>query len=317
MKKKNFLWVEEYRPSKIDDCILPESIKKVFTGFLEQGEIPHLLLSGSAGIGKTTVARALCEELGCSVLEINGSDEGRLIDTLRNKISQFATTKSLTNRGKHKVVIIDEADNTSDTVQLSLRHAMEEYSGNCRFILTCNYPNRIDDALHSRCTTVAFSIRKEDAQNMQVQFFSRLEDILKEKGIEYDRGLLAKVVQRYYPDWRKLIMEVQRYCSTGKLEPVVLADVADIDLSTLVSALKNKDYSTCRRWVVENLNNDSAILFRKLYDEIAVETVMFKKCIPEMVLLIAEYSRDLDTIPDHQINFDAFLIRVMMSCEFK
>ena len=317
MKKKNFLWVEEYRPSKIDDCILPESIKKVFTGFLEQGEIPHLLLSGSAGIGKTTVARALCEELGCSVLEINGSDEGRLIDTLRNKISQFATTKSLTNRGKHKVVIIDEADNTSDTVQLSLRHAMEEYSGNCRFILTCNYPNRIDDALHSRCTTVAFSIRKEDAQNMQVQFFSRLEDILKEKSIEYDRALLAKVVQRYYPDWRKLIMEVQRYCSTGKLEPVVLADVADIDLSTLVSALKNKDYSTCRRWVVENLNNDSAILFRKLYDEIAVETVMFKKCIPELVLLIAEYSRDLDTIPDHQINFDAFLIRVMMSCEFK
>lgn len=317
MSKKKFLWVEEYRPETVEDCILPESTKESFKGFLEQGEIPHLMLCGSAGVGKTTVARALCKELGASVLEINGSDEGRLIDTLRNKISQFATTKSLSVTNVHKVVIIDEADNTSETVQMSLRHAMEKFSGNCRFILTCNFPNRIIEPIHSRCTVVDFSIRKEEVNKLQFEFFNRLKTILDEKEVTYEPAVLAKVVGRFYPDWRRLIMEVQRYSSSGKLNTVVLAEVVNVDMNSLVQALKNKDYTTTRRWVVENLNNDASILFRKLYDEVAVESVMVKKCIPELVLLIAEYSRDLDRIPDHQINFDAFLIRVMMSCEFK
>jgi len=317
MSKKKFLWVEEYRPETVEDCILPESTKESFKGFLEQGEIPHLMLCGSAGVGKTTVARALCKELGATVLEINGSDEGRLIDTLRNKISQFATTKSLSVTNVHKVVIIDEADNTSETVQMSLRHAMEKFSGNCRFILTCNFPNRIIEPIHSRCTVVDFSIRKEEVNKLQFEFFNRLKTILDEKEVTYEPSVLAKVVGRFYPDWRRLIMEVQRYSSSGKLNTVVLAEVVNVDMNSLVQALKNKDYTTTRRWVVENLNNDASILFRKLYDEVAVESVMVKKCIPELVLLIAEYSRDLDRIPDHQINFDAFLIRVMMSCEFK
>lgn len=317
MRNKNFLWVEEYRPHTVDDCILPAKTKESFKGFLDQGQIPHLMLYGSAGVGKTSVARALCEELEVSVLEINGSDEGRLIDTLRTKISQFATTKSLSQKGAHKVVIIDEADNTSETVQLSLRHAMEEFSSNCRFILTCNYPNRIDDAIHSRCTVVNFSINKEEAQQLQVQFFSRLELVLKEKEVTYDRQVLAKVVQRFYPDWRRLIMEVQRYSSSGTLDISVLTELAEVDMSSLITAMKSKDLTTCRRWVVDNLNNDSAVLFRKLYDSMAKDTVMSNKYIPELILRIAMYSRDLDKVPDHEINLAACLIEIMMSCEFK
>lgn len=317
MKKKKFLWVEEYRPCSVDDCILPAVTKESFKGFLEQGEIPHLMLCGSAGVGKTTVARALCEELGSSVLEINGSDEGRLIDTLRNKISQFATTKSLSTTNVHKVVIIDEADNTSETVQMSLRHAMEKFSGNCRFILTCNFPNRIIDPIHSRCTVVDFSIKSEEVQSLQYQFFSRLEHILNEKEVEYDRQVLVKVVQRFYPDWRRLINEVQRYSSSGKLESSVLMEISDINMSGLIKALKDKDFTTCRRWVVENINNDSSIVFRKLYDSMAKDSVMPKKYIPELVLCIAKYSRDIDVVPDQEINLLACLIEIMMTCEFK
>jgi len=316
MKNKKFLWVEEFRPHTIEDCILPGASKKAFKGFLEQGEIPHLMLSGSPGVGKTTVARALCEELGATVMEINGSDEGRLIDTLRTKISQFATTVDLANRAKHKVVIIDEADNTSEVVQMSLRHAMEKFSGNCRFILTCNFPNRIIDPIHSRCAVVDFSISSAEEGQLQFEFFNRLEEILKEKNIEYNRQILAKVVARFYPDWRRLIGEVQRFTASGSLDPVVLAEIGDISVDTLLTAMKGKDYTTVRRWVVENVNNDISVVFRKIYDSLAVDKVMKKASIPELVLCIAKYSRDVDRIPDQEINLLACLTEVMYSCEF-
>ena len=314
---KKFLWVEEYRPQTVKDCILPETTKTHFQSFLEQGEIPHLMLCGSAGVGKTTVARALCQELGATVLEINGSDEGRLIDTLRTKISQFATTVGLSSTAKHKVVIIDEADNTSEVVQMSLRHAMEKFSGNCRFILTCNFPNRIMEPIHSRCTVVDFSIRKEEVQQLQFQFFNRLQQILQEKEIEFDQQVLVKVVQRYYPDWRRLINEVQRYSSSGKLDTCVLAEIGDLNIGSLSTALKNKEFTTVRRWVVENVNNDISLVFRRIYDSLAQESVMKKSSIPELVLCIAKYSRDIEVVPDQEINLLACLIEIMMSCEFK
>jgi len=315
--RKKFLWTEEYRPSIIDDCILPDRIKSHFKSFLEQGEIPHLMLSGSAGVGKTTVARALCEELGATVLEINGSDEGRLIDTLRTKISQFATTVGLSSTAKHKVVIIDEADNTSEVVQMSLRHAMEKFSGNCRFILTCNFPNRIIDPIHSRCTVVDFAIDPQDVPGLQMQFFKRLKQILDGKEIEYDQEVLARVIRRFYPDWRRLINEVQRYCSGGTLDTGVLAEVREIKMTGLVSAMKNKDYSTVRRWTVDNINNDIAVLYRKLYESLAKEDVLSRKYHPEVVLAIANYSRDVDRVPDQEIHLLACLTEIMMSCEFK
>jgi replication factor C small subunit len=317
MKKKDFLWVEKYRPQTIEDCILPESTKESFRGFLDKGEIPHLMLCGSAGVGKTTVARALCEELGATVMEINGSDEGRLIDTLRSKITQFATTVDLMNHAKHKVVIIDEADNTSETVQMSLRHAMEKFSGNCRFILTCNFPNRIMEPIHSRCAVVNFAIGNDEKQKLQAQFFSRLEEILKEKEIEYKRDILARVVHRYYPDWRRLIGEVQRFTATGTLLPSVLSEIGNVEVTALVKAMKDKDFSTCRRWVVDNISNDVSIVFRKMYETMSQDTVMKKKSIPSLVLAIAKYSRDIETVPDQEINMLACLTEIMYDCEFQ
>lgn len=315
MKKKDFLWVEKYRPQTIEECILPSNTKAIFKAFLEQGEIPHLLLSGSAGIGKTTVARALCEELGATVMEINGSDEGRLIDTLRSKITQFATTLDLTNRAPHKVVIIDEADNTSEAVQMALRHSMEAFSGNCRFILTCNFPNRINDPIHSRCTVIDFSINSEEKQKLQFEFFSRLEQILTERGIEYDRKVLVKVVQKFYPDWRRLLNEVQKFTSTGELSPSVLVDIADVSTETLVDAMKTKNYTVVLRWVADNIDSEPGALWRTMF--FSLKPFMPKKCIPELSIILARYGQNIKDVADPQINLQACLAEIMYSCEFK
>ena len=312
---KKFLWVEQYRPSKIADCILPENIKKSFHGFVEQGEIPNLLLSGTAGIGKTTVAKALCEEIGASYIVINGSDEGRFLDTVRNRVRQFATTVSLTSGGAHKVVIIDEADNTTNDVQLSLRTAVEEFHSNCRFIFTCNFPNKIIEPLHSRCTVVDFKINTEQAVALQGQFFARLKEILGEQGVEYQDKVLAKVVKRYYPDWRRLINECQRFAASGSIDSAILADVADINLDTLVRSLKNKEFTVVRKWVVDNINNDPVTVMRKLYDVLYEQ--LKGSSVPEAVLIIAKYSRDIHLVPDQEINLLACLTEIMMSCEFK
>ena len=312
---KKFLWVEQYRPSKVADCILPENIKKSFHGFVEQGEIPNLLLAGSAGVGKTTVAKALCDEIGASYIVINGSDEGRFLDTVRNRVRQFATTVSLTSGGAHKVVIIDEADNTTTDVQLSLRTAVEEFHSNCRFIFTCNFPNKIIEPLHSRCTVVDFKINTDQAVALQGQFFARLREILEEQGVEYQDKVLAKVVKRYYPDWRRLINECQRFAASGSIDSAILADVADINLDALVRSLKNKEFTIVRKWVVDNINNDPTSVMRKLYD--VLYDNLKGASVPEAVLIIAKYSRDIHIVPDQEINLLACLTEIMMSCEFK
>ena len=312
---KKFLWVEQYRPSKIADCILPENIKKSFHGFVEQGEIPNLLLAGSAGVGKTTVAKALCDEIGASYIVINGSDEGRFLDTVRNRVRQFATTVSLTSGGAHKVVIIDEADNTTSDVQLSLRTAVEEFHSNCRFIFTCNFPNKIIEPLHSRCTVVDFKINTDQAVALQGQFFARLKEILDEQNVEYQDKVLAKVVKRYYPDWRRLINECQRFAAGGSIDAAILADVADINLDALVRSLKNKEFTIVRKWVVDNINNDPVTVMRKLYD--VLYDNLKGASVPEAVLIIAKYSRDIHLVPDQEINLLACLTEIMMSCEFK
>jgi len=312
---KNFLWVEEYRPHKIEDCILPNSLKKVFTGFIEQGEIANLLLSGPPGVGKTTVAKALCEELGLSYIVINGSDEGRFLDTIRNKVRNFATTKSLVGGGAHKVVIIDEADNTTHDVQLSLRTFVEEYHSNCRFIFTCNFINKIIEPLHSRCTVVDFRIKGSEQQKLQAQFFERLKGILDASGVAYEDKVLVKLIQRYYPDWRRLLNEAQRHSAGGSLDTAVLCDIADVNLDELIRAMKNKEFTTVRKWVVNNMDSDPNTIIRKIYN--ALSEVLEGSSIPPAVLVLAKYQYQIAFVADQEINLLACLTEIMVECKFK
>ena len=312
---KDFLWVEKYRPKKISDCILPETTINVFKGFVDQGEIPNLLLSGTAGVGKTTIAKALCEEIGASYIVINGSDEGRFLDTVRNRVRQFATTVSLTSGAAHKVVIIDEADNTTNDVQLSLRTAVEEFHNNCRFIFTCNFINKIIEPLHSRCTVVDFRIKPDESQKLQASFFQRLMQILSSEKVKYEQKVIAKLIKRYYPDWRRLINECQRYAATGNIDSAILVDVADVNLDTLLKALKSKHFSVVKNWVVQHMDNDPTMVMRKIYD--SLYDVLKPSSIPEAVLIIAKYMNSIPIVPDQEINLLACLTEVMMSCEFK
>ena len=312
---KEFLWVEKYRPSAVKDCILPDTTRQVFQGFVEQGELPNLLLSGTAGVGKTTIAKAMCDEIGASYIVINGSDEGRFLDTVRNRVRQFATTVSLTSGASHKVVIIDEADNTTNDVQLSLRTAVEEFHSNCRFIFTCNFINKIIEPLHSRCTVVDFRIKPEQATQLQGEFFKRLRSILTSEKVEYDDRVLAKLIKRYYPDWRRLINECQRYAATGSITSAILVDVADVNLDTLLSSLKKKEFTTVKSWVVQHMDNDPTMVMRKIYD--SLYGVLKPSSIPEAVLIIAKYMNSIPIVPDQEVNLLACLTEVMMSCEFK
>lgn len=312
---KNFLWVEEYRPHTIEDCILPVSIKNAFKGFIVQKEIPNLLLTGTAGIGKTTVAKALCDEIGASYIVINGSDEGRFLDTVRNRVRQFATTVSLTSGAPHKVVIIDEADNTTSDVQLSLRTAVEEFHGNCRFIFTCNFPNKIIEPLHSRCTVLDFKINREEEDKLQAKFFVRLKNILDENNVEYEDKILIKLIKRYYPDWRRLLNETQRHSMAGAITSSILVDISDVNIDDLIRSLKNKEFTVVKKWVVENISNDPAIVMRKIYD--CLYDTLKGSSIPEAVLIIAKYMKDITIVPDQEINLLACLTEIMMSCEFK
>ena len=311
----DFLWVEKYRPTIVEDCILPQSIKDVFQGFVDQKELPNLLLSGTAGVGKTTIAKALCDEIGASYIMINGSDEGRFLDTVRNRIRTFASTVSLTSGASHKVVIIDEADNTTNDVQLSLRSAVEEFHSNCRFIFTCNFINKIIEPLHSRCTVVDFRIKPEQAVQLQGEFFTRLKTILDHEQIQYEDKVLAKLTKRYYPDWRRLINECQRYAATGSITSAILVDVADVNLDSLLASLKKKDFTTVKNWVVQHMDNDPTMVMRKIYD--SLYNVLKPSSIPEAVLVIAKYMNSIPIVPDQEINLLACLTEIMMSCEFK
>ena len=312
---KKFLWVEEYRPHTIEECILPVNIKDAMKGFLEQKEIPNLLFAGSAGVGKTTVAKAICDEIGASYIVINGSDEGRFLDTIRNKVRQFATTVSLASAAAHKVVIIDEADNTTQDVQLSLRAAIEEFHTNCRFIFTCNFPNKIIEPLQSRCTVIDFKIKKAEEIKLQAKFLFRLKHILDENKVEYTDKILHKLIVRYYPDWRRLINETQRHSATGKIDSSILVDIADINLEDLIQSLKNKEFTIVKKWVVDNIDNDPAIVMRKIYDSLYDN--LKSSSIPEAVLIIAKYMRDITIVVDQEINLLACMTEIMMECEFK
>lgn len=308
--KRDFLWVEKYRPHKIDECILPDGSKKSFQGFLTQGEIPNLLLSGPAGVGKTTVARALCDEIGASYLLINGSDEGRSIDTIRNKVKQFATSVSLTSSAAHKVVILDEADNMTYDVQMILRAAIEEYHINCRFIFTCNFINKLIDPIKSRCTVVDFTIKPSHKEKLQEQFFYRIRDILTKESIKYDDKIIAKLIKRYYPDWRRLLNEAQRFSSSGEIDSGILIDIADINIDDLIRAMKDRNYSTVKSWVTQNMDHDPYMVMRKIYDVLYQHAS--NASVPNCVLIIAKYQYQIQFVADQEINTLACLTEIML-----
>ena len=306
----DFLWVEKYRPRKISDCILTEDLKNTFSKFLSQKEIPNLLLSGTAGTGKTTVARALCDEIGASYLLINGSDEGRSIDTIRNKVKQFATSVSLTSSAAHKVVILDEADNMTYDVQMILRAAIEEYHINCRFIFTCNFINKLIDPIKSRCTVVDFTIKPSHKEKLQEQFFYRIRDILNTESIKYDDKIIAKLIKRYYPDWRRLLNEAQRFSSSGEIDSGILIDIADINIDDLIRAMKDRNYSTVKSWVTQNMDHDPYMVMRKIYDVLYQHAS--NASVPNCVLIIAKYQYQIQFVADQEINTLACLTEIML-----
>ena len=311
----DFIWVEKYRPTTIDECILPKGIKKTFQDFVERGEIPNMLLSGPPGIGKTTVAKALCHQLGSDYYVINGSDEGRFLDTVRNSAKNFASTVSLTSDSKHKVIIIDEADNTTSDVQLLLRASIEEFSRNCRFIFTCNYKNKIIDPLHSRCSVVDFSVNKKDKPTIAAQFFARLNSILEEEKVEADKKVLAELINKHFPDWRRVLNECQRYAVSGKIDSGILAAFSDVAVNDLIKNLKQKNFSEVRKWVVANMDNDTSVLLRRIYDSLYDSLV--NSSIPAAVLIIAKYQFQIAFVADQEINLLAALTEIMVECEFK
>ena len=309
---EHMLWVEKYRPKKVEDCILPEAIKTTFQEYVNRKEIPNLLLSGTAGVGKTTIAKALCEEVGCDYIVINGSDESG-IDTFRNKIKNYASSVSLS--GGRKVIIIDEADYlNANSTQPALRGAIEEFAENCSFIFTCNFKNRIIDPIHSRCTVVDFKINGSKPK-MAAQFFKRVEWILTEEGVTYDKQVVAAVITKHFPDNRRVLNELQRYSVGGTIDKGILASVADVQLGELIKALKEKDFSSVRKWVTNNLDNDAVTIFRKLYD--TLYDVLAPNSVPQMVLIIAKYQYQAAFVADHEINLMASLTEIMVECDFK
>jgi DNA polymerase III delta prime subunit len=312
----DFLWVEKYRPKKIQDCILSEDLKQTFLEFVKKKEIPNLLLSGTAGTGKTTVARALCEEIGVDYIIINGSDEGRQIDTLRNKIKNFASTISLTKEANHKVVIIDEADYmNAESVQPALRNFIETFFNNCRFIFTCNYKNKIIPALHSRCTVIDFRIVNGQKVKTATQLMDRLSIILKDEGVEFDKKVLAEVIQKYYPDFRRTINELQRYSVRGKIDSGILFSLSEENNKDLIVKLKDKDFNGMRKWVIQNLDKEPSSLFSSIYDNLY--EYLEPKSIPQAVLIIAGYQYKAAFVADQEINMVACLTEIMAGCKFK
>lgn len=307
-----FLWVEKYRPKAISDTILPADLKATFQQFVDQKNIPNLILSGSAGVGKTTVARAMLEELECDYIVINGSMNGN-IDTLRNEIQNFASSVSFT--GGRKYVILDEADYLNpNSTQPALRNFMEEFSRNCGFILTCNFKNRIIEPLHSRCSVIDFKIGKKDMTKLAGQFFKRTQTILKQEGIDFDPAVVAEVIQKHFPDWRRVLNELQRYSATGAIDAGILANMQETSIRELTNLMRDKDYTGMRNWVHNNLDTDINGLYRQFYDT-AVD-FMDKGTVPLLVMLIAKYQYQQAFAADPEINFMAFLTETLIECQF-
>ena len=306
------LWVEKYRPRTIAECILPQEYKDTFQQYVNRKEIPHLILCGGPGVGKTTVAKALCEEVGCDYLMINGSDESG-IDTFRVKIKNYASTMSFT--GTKKVIIIDEADYLNpNSTQPAMRAAMEEFAHNCTFIMTCNYKNRIIEPLHSRCAVIEFKLRKEDKPKMASSFMKRAAEILKTEKVPYEAPVLAEVVKKHFPDYRRVLNELQRYSVSGKIDAGILSSIADVTINELVIALKGQNFGAMRKWVADNGGDDSAKIFRKIYD--SLYDIMDKSTIPNAVVILARYQYQAAFVADQELNLTACLTEIMAECQF-
>lgn len=311
--RDDFLWCEKYRPRVVDDTILPESLKKTFQQFVDQGEIPNMLLTGRAGVGKTTVARAMIEQLECDYLIINGSMNGN-IDTLRNEIKEFASAISFT--GGRKYVILDEADYLNpNSTQPALRNFMEEYSKNCGFILTANFSNRIIDPLHSRCSVVDFKIERDEKPRMASELFKRACYVLDTEGVSYDQKAVVEVIKKFFPDMRRILNELQRYSATGKIDSGILVNFSEENLKSLMSLLKQKSFTEVRKWVGENSDVDTTTFFRRLYD--SASQYMKPESIPMLVMTIADYQYKAAFVADHEINILACLTELMAEGEFK
>jgi DNA polymerase III delta prime subunit len=310
---EEFLWVEKYRPNKIADAILPVELKETFQQFVNQQNIPNLLLNGPAGCGKTTVARAMLEELGCDYIVINGSMNGN-IDTLRNEIKNFASAVSLS--GGRKYVILDEADYlNANSTQPALRNFMEEYSKNCGFILNCNFKNRIIEPLHSRCTVIDFKIKKSELPSLATQFMKRVVTILDKENIEYDKAAVAELLKKHFPDWRRVLNELQRYSATGKIDSGILVNLQEISLKTLMDFLKDKDFTNMRKWVGENIDNDADVIYRKIFDQ--ANNYLTPGSVPMVILIIGKYQYQHAFAADAEINLVCCLTEVMMEAEWK
>lgn len=308
---EHMLWIEKYRPQTIEDCILNDNLKKTFQEFVERKEIPNLLLCGTAGVGKTTVARALCNEVGCDYIIINGSDENG-VDAVRTKIKNYASSMSL--HGGRKVVILDEADYLTPNAQAILRAGIEEFASNCSFIFTCNFKNRIIDPLHSRCSVIDFKPNGSKAK-MATQFFHRVCKILEGEGIAYDKEVVAAVITKHFPDNRRILNELQRYSAGGTIDKGILASVSDVQLGELTKALAGKDFASARKWVTNNLDNDPARIFRTLYETLYEQ--LKGGSVPQLVLILAKYQYQAAFVADHEINLMACLTEIMVECEFK
>jgi DNA polymerase III delta prime subunit len=308
-----FLWAQAYRPKTVQECILPERLKNVFQEFVHSGDIPNLMLTGTAGVGKTTIALAMCEELDISYLFINSSDE-RGIDVLRTKIKNYASTFSFD--GKRKVIILDEADYITPEAQAALRGSMEEFSSNCSFILTCNFKARLIEAIHSRCSVIDFTLHGDEKPKMAAAFMSRITDILTKENVEYDKNVLVEIVKKYFPDFRRTLNELQRYSANGALDAGVLAQVSTIrNMNELVKHLKDKNFSEMRKWVVSNSDIDPARVYRKIYD--SLYEYMKLECIPQAVVILAKYQYQSAFVADTEINLVACLTEIMIECEMK
>ena len=313
MDNKDFLWVEKYRPQTIKDCILPENVKETFEDMVRAGEAQNLLLSGGAGCGKTSIARALCNELGAEYILINCSEDGN-IDTLRTKIRNFASTISLSNA--KKVVVLDEFDySNAQSTQPALRGFIEEFSKNCRFILTCNFKNRIIQPLHSRCTNVDFKIVKSDRPKLAMQLMESIKNILDQEGVVYEEKVLSELISKYFPDFRRIINELQRYSVSGAIDVGILANIGDVQIKDLISFMKKKEFTNVRKWVIDSIDNDPAVIFRKIYDGLYEHFA--PQSIPQAVMVLADYQYKSAFVADQEINLTACLTELMLECEFK
>ncbi len=309
---EEFLWVEKYRPQTVADTILPKPLKSTFQTIVNTGEIPNLLFTGTAGVGRTTVAKALCNQLGLDYLLINGSEEGN-IDTLRNKIKHFASTVSL--QGGYKVVILDEADYLNpQSTQPALRGFIEEFSNNCRFIMTCNFKNRIIEPLHSRCSVVEFNIAKKDMPDLCGSFMKRVGNILSNENIEYDEPVIAELIMKHMPDWRRVLNELQRYSVSGKIDTGILVSLSEVSMGNLMSAMKDKNFKKMRQWVTDNIDQEPASLFRKIYDNMS--DYVKPQSIPQLVLILADYQYKNSFVADHELNMVACCTEIMAAVEF-